>query len=481
MRRPRTRRHALGTRFTALILLFAVSVGLISGPTRPAQAFSNDLIISDHDLLDDNSMSAERVQQFLADRGSYLAAYEVTFDGDSQRAADVIVAVARRHQLNPKFFLTMLEKEQSLITDPSPSLHQLDYALGYGCPSTCSSAYQGFGIQLDAAAKRIVEDYLPALRTRGQFNGWGPGITKTTIDGLAVTPANMATAVLYIYNPYVGKYGGGDPRWGANSLFQLLWIRWFTRKYPDGALLRVRGDKGVWLIRDGQRLPFTSRAAFLANYDSAKVVTVERDEIDAYEIGPAIKYPEPSLLQVKQGGGVYLLVNGERRPIASREVLRTLGYNPEEIIRGVDAQELLAYPKGQAVTETDIYPTGRLLKSRASGGVSFIDSQGYRHAIYSPQIFRSQFRGQVPQPASDDLINASPVGEPIKFRDGELVATRTEGKVYFISDGQRRLLPDLETFRELGFKSKNIVWTNERSLSIHPLGDRLSDVNAFAG
>lgn len=472
----RSRPHAPSTRSTARVWFWLLLVVVAAAPLTPARALGNDLIIGDHDLLDSDSMSSSRVQQFLGNRGSYLSRYELDFEGTRQGAADVIVAVARRYGLNPKFFLTLLEKEQSLISDAAPTQHQLDYALGYGCPASCSSAYRGFGTQLSAAARRITEDYLPALRQRGQFNGWGPGLTKTTIDGLPVTPANVATAVLYIYNPYVGKYGGGDPRWGANSLFQLLWVRWFVRKYPDGALLRVRGDKGIWLIRHGQRLPFTSRAAFVTNYDPAKVITVARDEIDTYKVGPAIKYPEPSLLQVKQGGGVYLLVNGERRPIASRDVLRTLGYNPEEIIRGVDERELAAYPKGQAVTEADVYPTGRLLKSRTSGGVIFVDAQGFRHPIYAREIFQSKFRGQVPQLARDETINALPVGEPVMFRDGELVATRTERKVYFVSNGSRRLVPDVETFRELGFKSKNIIWTTDRALNLHPLGEPLSDV-----
>ncbi len=84
--------------------------------------------------------------------------------------------------------------------------------------------------------------------------------------------------MLYIYNPYVGRYGGGDPRYGANSLFLQLWTSWFTKRHPDGSLLRVAGDPGVWLIRNGQRSPFKSRAAFLANYDPSKVV--DRSAID---------------------------------------------------------------------------------------------------------------------------------------------------------------------------------------------------------
>ncbi len=454
------------------------AAGLV--PATPVRAVSNDFILSDADFLDAEAMSADRIRRFLEDRGSFLADYSVDDGGTTKKAAQLLAEVSRDYGLSPKFFLTLLQKEQSLVTDPNPTPNQLDYALGYGCPSTCSSAYKGFATQLRAAGARIHDDYLPALREHGQFNGWGPGIAKLTIDNLLVTPANIATAVLYIYNPYVGKYGGGDQRYGANSLFQQLWLRWFVRKHPDGSLLRVRGQPGIWLIRDGRRSAFLSRAAFVSNYDPEKVVTVDRDEIETYEVGSPIRYPEPSLLQLRTGG-VYLLVNGMKRPLASHETLRLLGYNPEEIIRGVDAAELEIYPKGDPITEHDTFPTGRLLQSTTSGGVAYIGTDDLRHAIYSKEIYRSQFRNQRPQRASEEELLSYPEGDPVKFRDGEIVASRTERKIYFISNGQRRPIPDIETFRELGLKIKNLVWTNDRSLAAHPLGEALSDLSTNPG
>lgn len=465
------------------ILVVVWAFMLITSALMPAgalQALSNNFILSDTDLLDANAMSAERIQRFLEARGSFLATYSLDDAGTTKRAADLLAEISSEYSLSPKFFLTMLQKEQSLMTDPSPSQNQLDYALGYGCPSTCSSAYKGFATQLRAAGKRIHDDYLPTLREKGQFNGWGPGIAKLTIDDILVTPANIATAVLYIYNPYVGKYGGGDQRYGANSLFQQLWLRWFVRKHPDGSLLRVRGEPGIWLIRDGKRSAFLSRSAFLGNYDPQKVIVVDRDEIETYDIGIPIRYPEPSLLQLRTGG-IYLLANGMKRPLASRETLRVLGYNPEEIIRGVDASELEIYPKGDPITEQDAYPTGRLLQSEETGGIVSIGTDGKRHAIYSKEIYRSQFRNQRSQRTTEQELLSFPEGEPVKFRDGEIVASRTERKIYFISNGERRPIPDLEAFRGLGLRMKNLVWTNDRSIAAHALGETLSDVATRQG
>ncbi|MBI4092749.1 MAG: hypothetical protein HY420_02370 [Candidatus Kerfeldbacteria bacterium] len=438
-------------------------------------ASPNDFILSDADIFDVKAMSVERVRSFLQRQDGFLADYTISDNGTTKSAAELIVEVGQEFGLSPKFFLTLLQKEQSLVTDPSPSQNQLDYALGYGCPSSCSPAYRGFATQLRAAAKRIRDDYLPALQSSGQFNGWGPGIAKQTVDSVVVTPANIATAVLYIYNPYVGNRGGGDPRYGGNSLFRFLWQKWFVRKYPNGSLLRVQGQSGIWLIRDGQRSAFRSKAAFLANYDYAKVIVVDRGAIATYDVGPPILYPEPSLLQV-QNGGVYLLSNGMKRPIASRKVLRLIGYNPEEIIRGVDEADLSGYPKGPPITEADVFPEGRLVRSQTTGAVFFIDSANVKHIAHSKEIYRSRFRYQRSEPVSDDFLQALPAGEPMKFRDGELIASRTDRKVYFVSNGARRYIPDIESFRELGFKTKNIIFTNDRAIAAQPLGEPLSDV-----
>ena len=464
------------TRVVAFMLLLALVAGSAVFFVPAAHALSNNYILSDEELFDGTAMSAARVQQFLALQGGYLAGYTVTDGTVTKRAADIIAEVSKTYDLNPKFFLTLLEKEMSLITDKSPTQRQLDYALGFGCPSTCSLAYKGFATQLNAAAKHIREDYIPALQHKGQYNGWGPGITKTTIDGISVTPANIATAVLYIYNPYVGKYGGGDQRWGANSLFQLLWNRWFVSKHPDGSLLQVIGEPGIWLIHNGKKSAFKSRIAFVANYSYSKVIKVTLDEIETYPDGPPIMFPEPSLVQMKSGG-IYLIANGQKRPLASKAVLQQLGYLPEQIIRKVNDADVEFFTTGPKVTLDDLYPTGRLLQSKSNGGIVYVDATNVRHPIYSRAILKSQFNNQIATKATDQEINSYALGEPVKFRDGELIGTKTEKKIYVVSNGQRRWIQSLESFKELGFKLSNVIWTDDRSLSVLPLGEPLVDYN----
>ena len=429
--------------------------------------FNQNYVISDLDLEDNNSMSLGRIQTFLESKSSYLSSFTTPVSDVIKTAANVIYDVAQRYIISPKFIITTLQKEQSLITDPDPSQDQLDWATGFGVCDSCSKTdptiqkYKGFFNQLDNTGKRVRESYLSDLNSRGYtISGWGPGITKTTGDGYSVTPYNNATAVLYTYSPHVS----------SNLSFWNIWNRWFLKRYPDGSLLRVQGETGIWLIRNNKRNPFQSKAAFLFSYDYKKVIDVSKNDLEAYDYGTPIKFPDYSLLQAPSGG-VYLLVNGAKRPIISKEVFKSIGFNPEELIP-VTWSDLEAYPTGEKITMDSVYPTGILLQSKQSGGIYYVEN-GIKHSIFSKEILNSRFRRRKWTVAAQSEIDKYPSGEPVKFMDGELVTSPNSNGVYLISDGNRLPIPSKEIFDQMGFKWSNIIKTTDRALEIHPLGQRI--------
>ena len=71
---------------------------------------------------------------------------------------------------------------------------------------------------------------------------------------------------------------------------------------------------------------------------------------------------------------------------------------------------------------------------------------------------------------SPEELKEYPTGEPVKFKDGELVVGQSSPIVYFISNGERRPIPTEEVFNDMGFKWENIVKTTDKILSLHPLG-----------
>jgi hypothetical protein len=437
-----------------------------------AQAYSINIhnIITDTELLDSTSMSVTRIQEFLKSKGSYLANYST----NGKSAAQIIFDAANYYHINPKYILVRLQVEQSLVYDSDPSQTQLDSAMGYGCPDggSCNPEYSGFYNQIYKSAEALQgPKYLQGIRDRGYtISGWGPGITKTTLDGIQVRPENAATAALYTYTPWVGKYAGGDQRWGGTSLVGKLFQEWFIRHYIDGTLVQAEGQNGVYLIKNGKKYPFRNRTTLLANYDPNKIIIISPNELDAYELGPDIRFPDNVLIQSPRGT-VYIIIDGMKRGMTSREVFAYLGFNPEEIIPATWS-EVNSIPEGEPITPDSIYPTGVLLQSRQTGGVGYVEN-GIWHPIMSKQILQSRFKNRILTPVDQSELEKYPKGDYVKFKDGELVTSDQTSIVYVISNGQKRPFKNAGAFTSLGYKWNNIIHTNQKSLDIHPTGSTI--------
>ena len=59
--------------------------------------------------------------------------------------------------------------------------------------------------------------------------------------------------------------------------------------------------------------------------------------------------------------------------------------------------------------------------------------------------------------------------DPIGFYDGELVGENGKPTIYVVSNGRLRPIPSAEIFLTVGWKWENVVWTNAKALSIHPV------------
>jgi hypothetical protein len=422
--------------------------------------FNPNYIISDQELTDYNAMSLSQVQSFLQSKGSPLAYYAtIDTDGLGRTASEIIWRVAQSYKISPKVLLVTLQKEQSLITDTTPTQKQLDWATGYGICDSCSMSdptlqkYKGFATQVDYAAgwKRWFLENVATLAWVKQ-----PGQTYL-IDSYSITPNNIATAAFYTYTPH---YNG-------NYNFWKIWRDWFGKFYPDGTVLKEQDGDGIWLIQRGLRRQFSTYSAFVSRYSPEKLITVSANELENYETGTPIKFPDYSLLRSPRGT-VYLLVGNTRRGFASSEVFRTIGFNPDEII-DVTWEDLNVYIENDPITIQSVYPMGALLQDKTSGGVYFVEN-GVKKPIWAKQFLTLYFGGKKITAVSPDELKKYPTGEPIKFKDGELVVGEGAPTVYFISNGERRPIPTEEVFNVLGFKWENIIKTTDKILSLHPVG-----------
>ncbi len=452
------------------ILLSVLSLFFCFGLFSAAQAenFDPNYIISDQEILNYNAMSYQSIVNFLKSKNSYLSTYyHNNPEGQRMSAAEIIYDRSQENKISPQFLLVLLQKEQSLVEGSTPRQSQLDWATGYGCPdgASCNTRWKGFWKQVNSAGLQFI-DYIenPHLYTYKAGNTYTFTNPYSTLNQKTnvVTPQNKATAALYNYTPHV--YNG-------NYNFHKIWQRWFTRTYPSGTLVQAEGEIGVWLIKNGQKLPFLTKGALTTRFDLNKIVTVKKAELDKYPKGNPIKFPQYSLIR-SPGGSIYLLVDDKRRGIVNGEAFRKIGFNPEEIINA-SWDDIQAYEEGLPITEDSAYPTGALLQDNKTGGVYYV-TEGTKAPLLDAIFLKTKFRNQAIVQVDPEKLNSYATVDAYKYPDGELLTPSDSRAVYVISEGKKRLIISGKAFEGLGYKWDNIIIVPRRVADLYENGENLN-------
>jgi hypothetical protein len=438
-----------------IVIICLPAVVLCPPPASADYYFNPHFIISDEDMTDYSSMGLLEIQRFLEEKGSALAWRTfIDYQGFNKTSSEIILQAALESKINPKVILTTLQKEQSLIEDPIPTQNQFDKAMGYRCPDSggCNPKALGFGKQVDGAAWQFQQYYLTP-------DNWTYRINQLyEIDGFLVIPANQATANLYNYTPH---YSGNDR-------FFLIWQKYWGRNYPDGSLMKTKDNPAVWLVQYNLRRLITSWGALISRFDPKTILIVSRTDLEKYEIGPPIKFNNYSLLHLPTGP-IYLLTDDELHHIVSQEVFRKIGFSLEEII-DVSESDLAGYKFGSDITTDSIYPTGALLQNKDGQEIYFVQN-GIKQIVISPEIMKSRFNDKKIIKVGLNELAGFETGEPVKFRDGDLVSAVNDPKVYVISNGFRRWLKSEKVFAKFGYKWDNMITTSQAAVELHPLGE----------
>lgn len=453
-------------RFRLLFLFFAFL--LAAHPALPAIAaepgfFNPNFLISDDEIQNWRAMNRDDIQAFLHEQGGYLARYSAEdADGAVRPAWDIIARAAETHRINPKYILVKLQKEQSLLTDPSPTQKQLDWATGYGVCDACSTTdpsiqkHKGFGIQTDSAAG-IIRWYYDNVNISPIVKR--PN-TVYAIDGVFVQPANFATAFLYTYTPHIL----------GNKNFWVLWQKWFEQSYPDGTLAQSTGDATVYIIQNGQKRPFANMTALVSRFDPTMILSVPPSELAEYETGPSISLPNYAVL--KSGDQYYLLDYEILRPFADASVVGKLGYNPDEIIDVADA-DVSGFTIGATVTADTQSPLGRLVRIKENNQLYYLKDGAYQFVSH-PGIARTRFPNMQTETASAAILAGASPANPLLFADGALFGVIGFNKIYVTEHGRKRHIPTEAVFLALGYAWDRVIWVDEFTGLNHPTGSPIS-------
>jgi hypothetical protein len=217
--------RATASRLLVVVAVCAMSMCIVGVPRAYASTYNQNLILSDRNMRAVNSMSQAGIQAFLTTQTGVLKSLVTTSSaGETMTASAIISQACQNFGISPKVILTMLQKEQSLLTRTTLTSSTLTRALGAGCPSSTVNYYPGFGNQVWYAAW-LLSNYgeVQAFPT-SSVALWSSGMTYSGGTGVIVTPANLATYKLYVYNPSISGNSNfwtiyatyfGDPLAGA--------------------------------------------------------------------------------------------------------------------------------------------------------------------------------------------------------------------------------------------------------------------------
>ena len=226
--------------------------------TAQHYGFNPGNIISDGQFFNGYAMSRTEVQSFLDEHGSDCTGtgclknrtFDTTdqpddrycdgYDGaKGETAATIIDKSSRSCGISQKVLLTVLQKEQQLVTASKPTDFQFKAAMGLSCPddNDCDPQYAGFFRQVYGAAHR----YRYYVRHESSY-GYHVGKLNfvrfhpnTSCGGANVVIGNKATALLYIYTPYqpneaalaAGAGEGDSCSSYGNRNFSIIYRGWF--------------------------------------------------------------------------------------------------------------------------------------------------------------------------------------------------------------------------------------------------------------
>jgi hypothetical protein len=448
-----------------LVLLLLVGPSLSVADQELDINFNPNFIISDFELENYTSMDLDDIRYFLSRHSGILKHYVTnnTSTGELMTAAEIIYQAAQKYQINPKYLLTLLQKEQSLITNSHPTIKALGWATGYAVCDDCSmndpylQKYKGFYNQVMYAAQRN-RFYLENSDKTWLFQAG----KEYNIDGQIVTPYNQATAALYSYTPHLN---------GNHNLWK-IWNKWFTRKYPNGSILKEVDSAGVWLIKENKRWPFITWTAFTSRYNPKDIMEVNHSDLAKYPVGQAIKFVDYSYLKTPDQK-VYLLDNDQLRVFASNEVVRYFGVNPEEVIN-IEWEDFRYYPQGKDITMNSLYPNGTILKDQDTKDIYYV-KDGIKSFIADEQILKINYPRQYVVKVSSEELDSLANGDLVKFKDGTLIKSHNNPTVYIISDGERRAVVSGQVFEDLEYSWSEIIEVDAYVVNIHKLGNIIDE------
>jgi len=474
--------------------------------TANLSAFDPGNIISDAVFFKSDTMTEAQIQAFLTAKvpkcasgytclKSYsMASRSIPADpmcsayagASSERAARIIYKVARACGINPQVILVMLQKEQSLVTDTTPSSGQYRAAMGQGCPDTaaCDTKYYGFFNQVYWGAWQL-KRYANPPGTSKYFTWYAPGKTwnvkyhpKSSCGTKPVTIRNQATANLYYYTPYTPNaaalragYGTGDScsSYGNRNFFSYF-TDWFGSTQAVDAVLYKVGT-AIWVKAGTTRYHVTAEA-----YPEYKRVLGDPVTVDAaYLDGFTDKGDASFYVKNASTGVVAYLQDGKTHRFPTCELVATWG--------GACASGLVTLPDADFKRFGAGPEMTSFARTAATSRIHRIDGKTLQPVFDAATAGRIN-GGSVPYAAvlRSSVAAGFTVASRVMFAPGDFVLTQGSSDVYLpTSTGALIHLPSWAIATQLGLSATVASRPTNADVAGYTKSGKLSHVVSCGG
>ena len=117
------------------------------------------------------------------------------------------------------------------------------------------------------------------------------------------------------------------------------------------------------------------------------------------------------------------------------------------------------------------YPVGTFLSSPS--GYYFIHSSDKRLKIISKRCLDSWAPVRVVE-TSNEALSKYRIYSKLKFRNGSLLHSFADGRLYLVVEGHRRPIVSPDVLTKIGAHIKDAISVSLVELELHPLGDELT-------
>ncbi|MEZ7821420.1 MAG: hypothetical protein QMB51_03880, partial [Patescibacteria group bacterium] len=115
-----------------------------------------------------------------------------------------------------------------------------------------------------------------------------------------------------------------------------------------GAILQNDKTKELWYVKSGEKCLIATKEIYNIKYPGKLIIKSNDKELSQFTEGLPEKLQDGTLISGLKGGPVFIVSNGERREIQSKELFNDLGYDEKNIIK-ISDDALVVHPLGFAL------------------------------------------------------------------------------------------------------------------------------------